>query len=188
MLAAQDEHEYGLSADVYSFGMLLYEMMTFEHPFADIERPADMFPLIRNGQLPRLCDATLYKYRGVADLYYQCTQLDPGSRPMISLVAERLEEYFRVSYMEMDENVLAQRMLSSAPAPMAFSPRGSDVMSTPRTPVARSPMLTGFGWTEMHACAADEDLDVRCAPRMFNVSLRPPAMRPAKPLPLRKCR
>jgi serine/threonine protein kinase len=80
---------YGLPADVYGFGMLLYEVVTTKIPFDGMDRLA-IIPLVGKGDIPRDIDGP---YR---ELYDQCTCPVPDDRPTIGLVVKWLEDHAEV--------------------------------------------------------------------------------------------
>ena len=69
-----DGKPYGQKSDIWALGCLLYELMTFKHPFVASSLPA-LFVKIVQGRYPKFVSAEYVskfahlQYRRVSDLY-----------------------------------------------------------------------------------------------------------------------
>ena len=109
-------HDYSYSADVWSFGMVLFEMATGYHPFPSTSSFPILFDCLCSKPEPRLVSAS----PDLSDLVCLCLQRDPFKRPSVSQLLgheffHRLEQQQTIS----DENNLmdsfCQWLLSSRP-------------------------------------------------------------------------
>ncbi|KAH3731369.1 Serine/threonine-protein kinase CTR1 [Pelomyxa schiedti] len=85
--------KYNEKADVYSFGMLLFFMVTGNHPFASegvLSGYQIMLKVAVNHQRPEIpttCEQFL------ASLIHKCWDKDPNTRPTMAQVKQQLEEF-----------------------------------------------------------------------------------------------
>lgn len=80
--------EYGSKADVFSFGMLLYEMLKREIPFSNLEPIAACKAIVNNERpaLPRMTPHNL------ASLIKDCWDIDQAKRPTFSEIINRMTD------------------------------------------------------------------------------------------------
>ena len=81
--------DYTLSADVFSFGMLLYEMNTFQRPFPMMES-MKVVQAIKNGQRPQIPDTV---EKNMRKLIESCWDKDPANRPPFVVIFEKLTKF-----------------------------------------------------------------------------------------------
>lgn len=79
------------SDDVYSFGMILWEMMTEQEPFADYTSKKLKELVSEQGFRPTL---NQIESKGVEELLKSCWNTDPGKRPSFSLIYSTLTTVF----------------------------------------------------------------------------------------------
>ena len=86
---ARDE-SYGLSADVYSFAIILWEIATMQFPFANLQRRGELQEkVVLEGQRPPL---KVIKSASLRKLLNQSWDDVPNCRPNISRIRRRIED------------------------------------------------------------------------------------------------
>lgn len=91
-MARIDESTYDEGVDIWSFGMLLYEILTMELPYGrDNYNPFELYDIIQRGVRPSLPSGYLYEaeWSPILKLFTDCTELSPMKRPR----ANQLEDY-----------------------------------------------------------------------------------------------
>lgn len=86
------EHSlYDHKADIFSFGMLLYQMISRRHPFHDMP-PVKIDSAVENGERPKLDDVPESEevYICLSRLMQCCWQADPRNRPATSEIIDKL--------------------------------------------------------------------------------------------------
>ena len=86
MLRYSFREEYSEKVDIYSFGILLYELVTRWQPFGGIYNP-DRLP---SSQRPKLSGVNTIGYGTLVRLMEECWQEDPTSRPQASSLIRKL--------------------------------------------------------------------------------------------------
>ncbi|OHT07473.1 hypothetical protein TRFO_24291 [Tritrichomonas foetus] len=82
--------DYDARCDVYSLGMMMYEVLNLNIPFAGLPE-SQIAKNIMNGNIPRLDESSPYY-----DLFIQCTQVSFQQRPVMLDVARYLNDLSRV--------------------------------------------------------------------------------------------
>lgn len=79
--------------EVYSFGMLLYEMITLKLPYEQLDT-ADIIDAVLEGHTieSMILRDEFKAYAGLVDLYQHCTNLSPDERPSLDDVIHRLSQ------------------------------------------------------------------------------------------------
>ena len=79
---------YGAPADVYSYGMLVYELMTMKVPFEGrVRNEHQLRQLVGNGERPQFDSGVAEEWR---DLIEKCWNQDPAERPSMEAVVDML--------------------------------------------------------------------------------------------------
>ena len=84
------DRTYTAAADVYAFGVLLWELVTRQVAYADVKDNFEVSARIVNGQIPQMphdCPPE------ITDLYKACCHLDKTQRPTMQQVYESLSTY-----------------------------------------------------------------------------------------------
>lgn len=81
------ENDYTFSADIWSFGMIIYEMMTLSMPYS-----SEKFVIgaILRGKIPELNEDHKRRYAPIIPFYEQCLSLKPEDRPTIEMALRRV--------------------------------------------------------------------------------------------------
>jgi len=84
---------YSYEADIWSFGMVLFEILTLCPPFID-EDPLKIPERITEGHLPVVDDLIELNgdYNGLVELHEICTSLSPHERPTIDVVKKEIRK------------------------------------------------------------------------------------------------
>ena len=98
--------DYDEKVDVYSYGMLLYEMLMRETPFGDLEGPQVICAIVIHNSRPAIpSDAP----DDVRELIEECWDNDPKMRPTFEEIAQRWETGI-VSFEGSDYQVFTQKI------------------------------------------------------------------------------
>ena len=92
---------YTKAADVYSFGMIMWEFTSFQLPFSERPHNIDLVFNICGGLRPNLIEGTPSCY---AELMQQCWHSDPEKRPTAEYIVNTLRNWVEGS----DENIVNQ--------------------------------------------------------------------------------
>jgi ankyrin repeat protein len=85
-----DSSDSPQAADVYSFGMCMYEALTLREPFSDLKLPSHtLLRKVLGGLRPKFPDATS---PAVAALISKCWHADPGHRPSFTDILAELQQ------------------------------------------------------------------------------------------------
>ncbi|RHZ78824.1 hypothetical protein Glove_155g5 [Diversispora epigaea] len=102
--------KFTMEGDIYSFGGIMYEVITAQRPFADQAHDTYLMIDICNGVRPKVPDFMLnWIPKWYLDLMYRCWSDDPSKRP----TADELYNLFReisnnLFYYMMDNDVMRQ--------------------------------------------------------------------------------
>lgn len=90
------EISYKFEADIWSFGMVLYELMSCKMPFFEIKGPMAHLYKILDGDLPSLTDEQKNRYEPILKYWKECLTIDPTKRPtandLITVFKKMLQE------------------------------------------------------------------------------------------------
>jgi serine/threonine protein kinase len=87
--------EYTSASDIYSFGILMWEISSGQPPFNDYEHDYDLAMKIINGMRPKIRPGIPSKYE---ELMKQCWDADPLKRPDANTLLEEIPKMLKESY------------------------------------------------------------------------------------------
>ena len=91
-------HKFTLKSDIYSFGIIMYQIADGEPPFRDYSSDNLLAMRICNGLRPEMPDSTPEEYKKLAE---RCCDADPNNRPMdgneLCLIIVRLLREIKVN-------------------------------------------------------------------------------------------
>ena len=92
----EEESPYTYSADVYSFGILIFETLTFSRPFETLRGLAIQEQLLDSKKtyenlVSKLTKTQCNQYDPLLRLFSQCCAIDPGERPTVSFLIMALK-------------------------------------------------------------------------------------------------
>jgi len=76
---------YSLAADIWSLGMVVYEMMTLLRPYSDVSQ-IRAFACVQEGILPTLEEAVYKRYPTIIKVWHRMVKRDPTQRPKVGEV------------------------------------------------------------------------------------------------------
>ncbi|CAG8485769.1 16510_t:CDS:2 [Acaulospora colombiana] len=95
------EQPYTKAADIYSFGIIMWEFTSFQLPFPECPHDIDLVLSICGGLRPRPIEGTPSCY---VELMQQCWDSDPTKRPTAGYIVNALQNWFQGS----DEDIVNQ--------------------------------------------------------------------------------
>jgi serine/threonine protein kinase len=136
-----DSSQYSEASDVYSLGMVLFELVSKKVPYFDLagETPRPSPEVIQRWivegrkpweNLPKDCPTAL------VTLIRECCDQDPKNRPTTEMVIEKLELLYTLSREQEDQHISApveDIKPSAIPAPVQSLPALESVNNQPRT-------------------------------------------------------
>jgi len=120
---------YDFKGDVYSFGMLLFELLTLAEPFESVPM-FDVYQKVADGKLPSvpetvrkafLRDPTYYSR--LLSLFESCVEVDPAKRPDMATVKDTLLSVMQAIDLKMPIDL-------TLPGPRSLSDDGGSIPST----------------------------------------------------------
>ena len=149
---------YTEKVDIYSFGVILWQMTSGEVPFAEMKRDDFMARVVNQGQRPRIRDDLP---EGIVRLIQRCWDTNPTIRPSS-------EELLKIL-----DSLCGDGIASGGNTARVKSPHSS----APPTASASAPRLFG----RQSGRVADESLSLSLLSTMAIKSLQSPSDKPAPP-------
>jgi serine/threonine protein kinase len=122
---------YTSASDIYSFGMLMWEISSRQPPFINYEYDYYLMGEICKGERPNIRTEIPSKYK---ELMQQCWDADPLKRPNASAISDVIEKMRDDSYKNDDTNELntleQEKQDNSSQIPSSSSDLGSTASST----------------------------------------------------------
>ena len=86
------EAEFGPSADIYSFGVVMWEVWTCRKPWSEFSEKQDIFNAVKNERMTLSCKGvSTAEPRGYVPLMQSCWSYEPTKRPLIDVVRKRMQ-------------------------------------------------------------------------------------------------
>ncbi len=83
--------EYTFASDIYSIGMLMWEISSGQPPFVNFEHDYDLAIKIINGMRPKMVTETPLEYKKLME---QCWDADPLRRPNIETLLTEMDKIY----------------------------------------------------------------------------------------------
>ncbi|CAI2199301.1 735_t:CDS:1, partial [Funneliformis geosporum] len=80
------------ASDIYSIGMLMWEISSGQPPFAYFDHNYDLVTKIVNGMRPNIVSGTPLEYK---ELMVQCWDADPLKRPDAGIIFDKIGEIYK---------------------------------------------------------------------------------------------
>jgi len=90
VLESMNETAYTPKVDVFSFGMVLFQLMALESPYREIKKPWQVTKAIVDGVPPRLPELEP-PFQPLVELFFKCISQNPADRPKPSRIQRRLK-------------------------------------------------------------------------------------------------
>jgi len=92
VLRARNSNPYGFKADVYSFGMVLYELCTLKLPFEKVDTCDIITAVLEGENVPSMevDEKMREKYWKLLDLHTECTAFKESERPSLTQIISTL--------------------------------------------------------------------------------------------------
>jgi len=85
----KNEEGYAGKADIYSLGMVIYELMALEKPFANVP-PTQRWEMSAKGKIPDLSSEQEAKYEPLLKIWKKCIAKDASNRPTAKKLIQKL--------------------------------------------------------------------------------------------------
>ena len=89
LLTVSNTTKYSLKVDVYSFGMVLWELWEKKRPFDDLNSRFDIMDAIRSGKRPPISSTCPPAYRSLME---RCWDPQPAKRPIFKYIEKYLKD------------------------------------------------------------------------------------------------
>ena len=94
--------ETTFASDIYSIGMLMWEISSEQSPFINYEHDYDLAMKIINGMRPKIVPGIPSEYK---ELMEQCWDADPTKRPDIMTLKSKFAEMRKLSYQSEEQQI-----------------------------------------------------------------------------------
>jgi serine/threonine protein kinase len=111
--------KYTKASDIYSIGMIMWEISSGYPPFYSYEHNYNMAMRIVNGTRPIIVEGTPAEYK---KLMIQCWNDKPSERPKINILLDKIEKMWKeIYYKKIESNTSKANLLE----PNYYSPQNS---------------------------------------------------------------
>lgn len=91
------------SADIYSYGIILWEIVTQEYPYSSWKDMKQLFRSVQRGLRPKIPESCSPIFK---ELMEQCWDANPKKRPTFHQIIEKLKPYETISATSMSKQLL----------------------------------------------------------------------------------
>ncbi len=134
-----EEQKYTTASDIYSFGMIMWELMTGRKPFWDRNDDTELIIEICDGLRPLIVTNAP---EGYIELMQKCWDSDPNKRPTSFYLKNKLDSIYHIEWDNtLDFNISTKIVESSDIGPVASSNLRAIYKSRPLSDIIKSAML-----------------------------------------------
>ncbi|CAI2177878.1 2283_t:CDS:2 [Funneliformis geosporum] len=101
--------EYTFASDIYSIGMLMWEISSGQSPFFNDQQKFELWNKIVDGTRPETVAETPLKYKKLME---KCWNADPLQRPNINVLLKKMKKINKSYLNELNKNSFNQNILS----------------------------------------------------------------------------
>ena len=116
--------ETTFASDVYSIGMIMWEISSGQPPFINYENDYDLAMKIVNGMRPKIVSGTSLEYK---ELMEQCWDADPTKRPDIWTLEDEIGEMSRLNYQNEEQQINNNTSTNNPPLNICSSISSSSI-------------------------------------------------------------
>jgi len=85
--------KYGFPADIFAFGMILYELLSLQRPFFEERNAFKISQMIIEGKRPNVPESLGPEYATLVKLQKKCVHAKPDRRPSLANCKSALVKY-----------------------------------------------------------------------------------------------
>ena len=113
IFTSSNKARYSLPVDVYSFGMVLWEMWERKRPYEHLPSRFDVIDAIKAGNRPEISENCP---TGLRSLILRCWQFEPARRPKFSYIVRYLKE--ELARVQRQRNISGRNFLTDLLSPL----------------------------------------------------------------------
>jgi serine/threonine protein kinase len=131
------KQKYNKTSDIYSFGMIMWELMTGRRPFWDRNHDIELIIEICDGLRPPIFTNAP---EGYIELMEECWQSDPNKRPIAIDILERIKKIYEKEHENRNNKNPTEIMESSNIGPVIINNPSAIYKSRPLSAMINSAM------------------------------------------------
>ena len=170
LLTASSTTKYSVKVDVYSFGLVLWELWEKRRPFDHYTSRFDIIDAIRSGERPTLSDNCPPAFRS---LITRCWQEEPARRPMFQYIVRYLKD--ELARVKRARDTRRQKSTNTAPATNFLSNMwGADQPSNAtELPITTRESIEGVGMSTLESKRDDSRFPLYADPDINYLAASP---------------